>query len=335
VNFNWRRGLGISLTLSVVVALYLIWKTVNPETLENLGLIKPRFLVLALAMLFTAIGIEGRRISLVANAMGGKVGWFRGCIIYLTATFAALVTPMGMGELPALTYLYNRCGLKLGVSLAAAIVRSFVTKLVFLAGILWVFGSTRGRVQVGLVTGNLFIIVALVFVGTTVINAAYVLFPKLIQKLFGLMPQRWRKGALGQWQQRLDVEAREFDKGLKILWDRGPILLLRIAMLSLLFWTVWFGILPVAARGLGVIAEPIMLISRQFTLTLALPFIPVPGGSGALELAMAGVYRGIIPKSALGIFILCWRLITYYALLLLGALAALGSMWRREKAWQE
>ncbi|HBI57013.1 MAG TPA: hypothetical protein DDY38_09320, partial [Firmicutes bacterium] len=68
------------------------------------------------------------------------------------------------------------------------------------------------------------------------------------------------------------------------MWAKGPWLLLRIITLSLLFWITWFGLLPVLARGLGVIADPVSMVSRQFVLTLALPFIPVPGASGALEL---------------------------------------------------
>lgn len=332
---NWRRGLGVSLTLSILVSLGLIWTTFNPETLENLGMLEPRFLVLALALLFAAISVEGRRISLVANASGGNVSWLRGCLIFLSVTFANLVTPMGMGELPALTYLFSRGGLKLGVALAAAIVRNFVTKLVFFAGIIWLFGFARGRVQFGPVTGDLFTGVALVFAATTVVNAAYVLFPKLVQGLFAKLPQGLRRGALGRWQQRLELEAIEFDKGLKLMWGRGPFLLLRVGLLSFLYWAIWFSMLPVLARGLGVVIDPALLISRQFALTLALPFIPMPGASGALELAMAGVYQGVLPTAVLGIFILCWRLITYYLLLLLGALAALGSLWGKDKSGQE
>ncbi|HBI57014.1 MAG TPA: hypothetical protein DDY38_09325, partial [Firmicutes bacterium] len=81
MHFNWRRGLGISLSLSVVVAIILIWKTLDLKALKNLGLLESGFLALAVAMLLAAIGIEGRRICLVANAMGGKICWFRGCAI--------------------------------------------------------------------------------------------------------------------------------------------------------------------------------------------------------------------------------------------------------------
>ncbi|MGI6366594.1 MAG: lysylphosphatidylglycerol synthase transmembrane domain-containing protein [Bacillota bacterium] len=327
MRFNWRRGLGLSLTLSIVVAIVLVWKTFDDHTIANLGLFEPRFLVLALLMLLVAVGIEGQRIRLVARAMGVAFGWARGCLIFLSTMFASLVTPMGMGELPALTYLYNKAGLNLGASLAAAIVRNFVTKLVFLAGIIWLFGLARGRVQFGPVTGDLFTVVALVFAATTVLTATYVLFPRLLQGLFAKLPRRWQQGFFGKWQQRLELEAREFDKGLKIMWGRGPLSLVRIALLSLVYWLVWFGILPVLARGLGVGADPAQLISRQFALTLALPFIPVPGASGALELAMAGVYQGVIPRGVLGIFVLSWRLVTYYLPLLIGALAALGSLW--------
>jgi len=335
LHFNWRRGLGISLSLSVVVAIILIWKTLDLKALKNLGLLESGFLALAVAMLLAAIGIEGRRICLVANAMGGKICWFRGCAIFLSCTFAQLVTPMGMGEIPALAYLYNKSGLRLGASLAAAIVRNFITKLVYSAGVVWLFVYARGRVQFGPVTNELFTLIALVFAATLFINAAYVLFPNILEKIFARLPRRWRKGKFGQWQQRLEVEASEFAIGLKIMWAKGPWLLLRIIALSLLFWITWFGLLPVLARGLGVIADPVSMVSRQFVLTLALPFIPVPGASGALELAMAGMYQGVMPKAVLGLFILCWRLFTYFLLLILGGISALGSLWGSPRANEE
>lgn len=328
MRFNWRRGLSISLSLSIVVALVLVLKTFDEDTLANLSLLEPRFLVLALGLLLASMGIEGLRIRLVARAMGTSISWIRGCLIFLSTSFASMVTPMGMGELPALTYMYNKVGLNLGASLAAAIVRNFVTKLVFLAGIFWLFGLVRGRVQFGPVTGDLFTVVALFCAATTVISAAYVLFPRLLQSMFAKLPLRWRQGGLSKWQQRLDLEAQEFDKGMKIMWKRGAWTFVGIAFLSLGYWFTWFAMLPVLARGLGVSIDPALLISRQFALTLALPFIPVPGGSGALELAMAGVYQGVIPRGTLGIFILAWRITTYYLPLLLGAMSALGSLWR-------
>lgn len=331
MHFNWRRGLVISVGLSIFVALILIWKTFDFQALSNLGVVESGFLALAGSMLLVAIAIEGRRITLIAHAMGGKIRWFMGCTIFLSCTFAQLVTPMGLGEIPAVAYLFNKNGLRLGLSLAAAIIRSFITKLVFSVGVIWLFVYARGRLQFGPVTDELFTVVALVFAATLLINAAYVLFPGLLEKVFAKLPQRWRKGKFGQWQQRLEVEASEFAVGMKILWARGPWILLRIVILSLIFWLLWFGMLPVLARGLGVVADPVSLVSSQFVITLALPFIPVPGASGALELAMAAMYKEIIPIAVLGLFILCWRLFTYYLLLVLGAISALGSLWGKPR----
>jgi uncharacterized protein (TIRG00374 family) len=331
MHFNWRRGLVISVGLSVLVALILVWKTLDLQALRNIGFVESGFLALAGAMLLAASALEGRRISLVAKAMGGKVRWFKGCTIFLSCTFAQLVTPMGLGEIPAVAYLLNKNGLRLGLSVAAAILRSFITKLVFSLGVILLFVFARGWMQFGPVTGELFTLVALVFAITLLLNAAYVLFPELLEKIFAKLPRRWRKGKFGQWQQRLEVEASEFALGMKILWARGPWMLLRIVILNLVFWLLWFGMLPVLARGLGVVADPVFLVSSQFILTLALPFIPVPGASGALELAMAAMYKGVIPKAVLGLFILCWRLFTYYLLLILGAISALGSLWGKPR----
>ena len=200
------------------MALVLIWKTLDIATLKNLGLLESGYLVLAVAMLFIAIGLEGRRVCLLANAMGGDIRWFRGCTIFLSCTFAQLVTPMGLGEIPALAYLYNKNGLKLGSSVAAAIVRTFFTKLVYCAGVVWLFVYAKGRVQFGPVTNELFTIVSLVFAVTMFLYAAYVLFPQIVAKQFAKLPPRMRKGKFGQWLQRLEIEASEFAVGLKIMW---------------------------------------------------------------------------------------------------------------------
>lgn len=335
MHFNWRRGLAISLSLSVIVALILIWKTFDLAALKNLGLLESGYLGLAVAMLFIAIGVEGRRICLLANAMGGDIPWFRGCTIFLSCTFAQLVTPMGLGEIPALAYLYNKNGLKLGSSVAASIVRTFFTKIVYCAGVVWLYVYAKGRVQFGPVTNELFNVVALVFAATMLFYAAYVLFPQIVAKQFAKLPPRLRKGKFGQWLQRLEVEASEFAIGLKIMWARGPWLLLRIGFLSLLYWLIWFGLLPVLARGLGISADPVDLISRQFVITLAMPFIPVPGASGALELAMAGAYQEVVPTAVLGLFILSWRFFTYFLLLILGAVSALGTLLGKNRTKQE
>lgn len=321
MQLNWRQGLAISVSLSILVALVLVWRTLDLAALKDLGRFKPSFLGLAAAMLLLAIGVEGRRISLLANAMGGNIRWFKGCTLYLSCTFAQLVTPMGLGEIPALAYLFNANGLKLGASMAAAVLRSFITKLVFAAGVIWLLAR---RVQYGPVTKEILRGMTLVFAATLLINAAYVLFPHTIEKIFAKLPSRWRQGKLGLWQRRLEAEADEFAAGLKVLRAGKPWLLLQIVALSLTFWLLWFGLLPTLAWGLGVAAAPVDLISSQFLLTLALPFIPVPGAGGALELAMAGMYQNLMPRVALGLFILSWRLYTYYFLLILGAVFSLG-----------
>lgn len=328
---NWRRGLGISVSLSILAALVLIWKTVDLKAVNNLGLLASGYLGLAAAMLLLAIGLEGRRISLLARAMGASLGWFRGCTLFLSCTFAQLVTPMGLGEVPALAYLLNKNGLKLGTSVAAAVIRSFTTKLVFSAGVFWLFFYARGRVEYGPVTSEIFTVVALFFAVTLVVNAAYVLYPRGVQAVFAWFPAKWRRGRVARWQEQLATEAQEFAAGLRLLRAGGPLLFVRLILLSVVFWLAWFGMLPVLARGLGARTDSLSLISSQFVLTLALPYIPVPGASGALELAMAGMYRGIVPRAVLGLLILSWRFYTYYLILILGAVCALGALWGRKR----
>lgn len=325
---HWRWGLKASLALSICTAIALVFFTFEPETLDQLSQFNPRYLFVSLAMLAGAVALEGYRISLIAVAMGGRLSWLQGCSVFLGTSFVSLSTPMGLGEIPALSWFYARSGLNAGLAVAAAVVRNFTTKLVFLTGIVYLFGFSRERIQFGPVTGDLFSLVALFFLGSTALNACYVLLPGFFSKLFGLLPARFCRGKLARWQQSLDSEAREFDKGLRHLWAKHPLVLFPVGLLSLSYWALYFGILPVLAGGLNVFPDPAAIISRQFVLTLALPFMPTPGGSGALDLAMAGVYQGLIPRPLMGLFVLSWRLLTYYLLLFLGALTAMRRLWQ-------
>lgn len=325
---NWRRGVKLSLALSICTAAILVFSTFKPETLNLLRGFNLRYLALAVAMLAGAVVIEGYRISLIAISMGGQLTWLQGCSVFLGTTFASLSTPMGLGEIPALSWFYSHCGFNPGLAVAAAIVRNFTTKLAFLAGIIYLFGFCRQRIQFGPVTGDLFSLVALFFLLSLVLNASYVLLPGIFSRLFGLLPACLFQGRLGRWRQGLTHEAQEFDMGLRQLWSRHPLLLFPVGLLSLGYWGLYFGILPVLARGLNLYPNPAAIISRQFVLTLALPFIPIPGGSGAMELAMAGVYRGLIPRAFIGVLILSWRFFTYYLLLLLGAMTAIRRLWQ-------
>ena len=60
---------------------------------------------MALAVLFLLVAIALRATSGWWLRPWARINWARGCLIFLSTIFAGLVTPMGMGEIPALTYL--------------------------------------------------------------------------------------------------------------------------------------------------------------------------------------------------------------------------------------
>jgi uncharacterized membrane protein YbhN (UPF0104 family) len=56
--------------------------------------------------------------------------------------------------------------------------------------------------------------------------------------------------------------------------------------------------------------------------------VPAPGGGGVIETAFSHTLRSAIPESIFGASLIWWRFYTFYVYILLGALAAGGTVMR-------
>ncbi|MDI9462769.1 MAG: flippase-like domain-containing protein, partial [Bacillota bacterium] len=102
---------------------------------------------------------------------------------------------------------------------------------------------------------------------------------------------------------------------------RLPLVLLPF-FLTVLYWGLYYSIAPVILAGFGVRAPFGTAVMWQILIILVLPYIPVPGGSGAVEFGLATLFSSFVPASVLGVFIVAWRFFTYYLTLICGAVLA-------------
>jgi len=96
--------------------------------------------------------------------------------------------------------------------------------------------------------------------------------------------------------------------------------------LTAAFWLCLFSIAPVILLGLGKPVPYFQAVIWQFVIQMIIVYLPLPGGSGAAELGLASLFVYFVPPSVLGIFVLVWRLLTYYVSLFFGGLIALGNL---------
>jgi hypothetical protein len=88
--------------------------------------------------------------------------------------------------------------------------------------------------------------------------------------------------------------------------------------LSLIFY---FMTAPLLIRGLGIEAPFFEVMILQIILTYAVNFMPTPGATGLAEGGAVAVFKHLMPKSVLGVYVMSWRFFTGYFGIIVGILA--------------
>ena len=330
----WKKGLGISLTLSVAAALFVFFRNFDEHTLENLLRVKPEYLFVAGFLVSVLLVLEGLRIKLLVCMLnnGKRLALCPAVQVFLVTFFFASVTPFAAGEWPAHIYALNRQGLSVGESSAVTATRALITRLIFTLTAVSLLAVFKGQPLPAFFDR---IFHYAVFV--SVITAFLLLFFLRKTSLLVMLLQKGRSlGSVKRWLEKspagqktclflkqelcafLDT-ARSFNRlRLKNM--------LLIIFLSLAYWFCFFSIAPVILLGLGQPVPYLQALGWQFVIQMIIVYLPLPGGSGVAELGLASLFVFFVHPSVLGIFIIVWRLLTYYLLLLLGGLAALGKL---------
>jgi uncharacterized protein (TIRG00374 family) len=328
----WKKGLGISLALSITAALFVFFRNFNEDTLENLLKVRVEYLLIAIIMVFILWIIEGLRIRLLVSTFSNQknISLFEAMQIYLLTFFFASVTPLAAGEWPAHIYALSRHGLSLGESSAVTVTRSFLTRFLFTVtaiSFLIIFRSRLvptflNRVFIYAVFVSVFTLLGLLFILWKPMSLSWVL-----QKIGSFAWGKYIFSRNPKWQKIypfLGQELRDFLYSTRSLnrFKIGNLII--ISLLSVAFWLCFFSIAPVILLGLNKPAPYLQSLVWQVVIQMIIVYIPIPGGSGVAELSLASLFAYFVPPSVLGIFVMVWRFFTYYVLLFFGGLIALG-----------
>lgn len=330
----WKKGLVISLALSITAALLVFFAYFEEDTLENLLQLRAEFLLLAFAAVFFLGIIEGFRIKLLVNSPGhnNRISLKDGMQVFLITFFFAAVTPFAAGEWPAHVVALHRKGLSIGEASAVTIIRAFLTKLIFTvtAFIFLLFYKDQ---TIPAYLNKIFLYAVFVSFSMSLVFFFLLWRPVLLEWLLQKVDSiPWMASLLAKSNrgQRavffLKNEIKKFSfvaNGLN-RWKAGDLVV--IILLTIAYWICFFSIAPILLMGLNIAVPFLKSFTWQFVVQIVLPYIPIPGGSGVVELGLAGLFKYFVPSSVLGLFIITWRFFTYYILLFFGGLAALGNL---------
>lgn len=137
---------------------------------------------------------------------------------------------------------------------------------------------------------------------------------------FGLRGARWRK------VQRALATMRTAMSGIRHMRVGMTVLALLASMLHI---GLRIAILPAIVYSLGETQVPLApLVLWPVALMWGSALAPLPGGGGAIEVAFKAALGHSIPARIFGASLVWWRFYTFYLFILLGALAAGGTVLR-------
>ncbi|MEO0082043.1 MAG: lysylphosphatidylglycerol synthase transmembrane domain-containing protein, partial [candidate division WOR-3 bacterium] len=318
-----RRGVRVFIALAVAAAVVVMVLTVNRDTLAGLARIRWYWLVLTGLLWIVATCSDGARLAVLSAAGEHRLGIRRSCEVILVGYFMAAITPFQVGGLPLQLYSMNKWGISPGKASAVLLARGILfyglvfLSAPFIAGFLGV-SSLLLRILTAYVGVIIAVGAALIILGLA--------FPRVLRRWQERAGKENHPGRLRRLLARGLAEAEHFLAGLRLFLSGHNLKLLAAATgLTLVYGVAFFGMSASLLAGLGVLeaGNTFRVVGINTLLTTVLLFVPTPGASGVAEAGAAGLYSMLCPRHMLGVFVVLWRLFSFYIGAIIGGLVAL------------
>jgi uncharacterized protein (TIRG00374 family) len=298
------KGLRIFLFITFLAVTVILVFTVSGETKEELKLISPLFIILTVLSVFLSQLFNIWRLRYIIKALGKKISWSGAFYYTIGGLFLGGVTPLQVGGVPLQLYICRREDITIPEASAAIFTRGLLSVFVlpFLAPFIYYY---RVYFTAGIMQG--IVKYLSVFYGVAILLFLFVIVRTdwLTKKFKG----KFFKGVI-EFKQ---VFRKEFVK------RKGAFF--KAYLLTALSLAFHFLIAFLLLRGLGVRAHFFKATVLQIVLTYGLAFMPTPGASGLAEGSAYGLFRDLVPRSILGIYVVLWRFFTGYLGMIIGGIA--------------
>lgn len=273
-----------------------------------------KFFSLGLMALLIVWLSKAFRIYVITRGVGQNIALGHCLQIYLATCFVSHVTPFSAGGTPLQIYLLHKEGLSLGKATAITTIDLGLHSIVYLLILI----GTISR-NIGFFKQRIYFTPGLIWKGVTVI----VLLAVTIGILYFWYRLRWadkivrllvNKG----WLKRLRREIMLFKEGSLLLIKANWQGMLKAIFASITYWFFYLLLAPLILLAMGKPIEFFSLMYNQLIFNVLQPFIPTPGGSGGAELLLSYLFRETTGAQGLGLFVLLWRIYTFYSSLAIG-----------------
>lgn len=308
------KGLSLVIILTIISSILLVSSSVTSGNWPKLNQLNyPAFGLACLALILSWLA-EVVRIKLIAFGLGERISFIKIFGINLASGFTGNVTPFSSGGVPTQIYLLCRNGLAPGKASALVTIRVVISTLLFTIVAPFLILFYHARFSFGIlhqVTTIAIPLAGILSLGLII----FIIKPKWAAHLLTVLLNSLKLGRLGNkiqpYIEKITSEAEVFHCSIKEFRNWANIIL--AFFLSAIYWVLFFGIAPLLmyAFGLNPIGKITEIILLQFILVFILAYLPIPGGSGVMELSLYSVLV-FIPLQFRAVFIFLWRFLSYY-----------------------
>ncbi len=319
---SWK--ISIPILIGLAATAWLFSREYQPETFDAFVFTRNTIIWLIVAALFMA-GRDFGYIVRIRLLSDGDLSWSAAFRIIMLWEFASAVTPSAIGGTSVALFFVNREGISAGRSTGIVMVTSFLDEVYFalmFPVIIFSIGYSNifGDVTTAVVSAA-WIAYAIKFAYILLLSYGMFVNPRglkwLLLTIFRLpFLRRWRTDIATVGQDIVQT-ARYFRSWPLRKW-------LRAFAATFLSWTSRYWVvnaLIIAFFGLHSMGllDNLIVFGRQLVMWITMLVAPTPGGAGFAEYAFREFLSSYIPTSPMALAF-CWRLISYYPYLIVGAI---------------
>jgi uncharacterized protein (TIRG00374 family) len=320
--------------LLLVLTFYFIFKCNNFENIYTYIMNADiKFIIMALSFMFFYKACDAKMIQITLESISEKIEFRKALKYAMIGFYYSAITPFASGGQPAQIYHMTKDQISLASSSATLIIKFvfYQSVITVYSAILFLFSHQLIKNQIDkfivfIEIGLLINIIGVIFVFMTIINGKMV--KKIADKIFNIIYKIKKVKNIDKRKKQLEDHIEEYNESLKQIGGNKK-LIVQLTLLTFIQLNLFFSVSYLVYRALGLTGNSLLeFISVQALLTMAVSFIPSPGALGASEGGFIALFRMFFPKDILSTGMVLWRGITYYIVLLIGAIIALISQIR-------
>lgn len=325
----WRTLLPV--LLGAAVAIWLVWRDVDADTLRRIVFDGRTVAGLILAAIF----VFGRDFGLAwrfHTIAGGDLSWKRAFRTDIMCAFTSAITPSVVGGSALAIFYLNREGIKVGRATSLTLTTLFLDELFFVifcpliillipwSDLFGIAASESAGEQ--FFFGSVKIVFWLVYIGiciwTAILYMAIIGRPDATRKLLqSIACMRLLK----RFRSNLENVASNMSETSAWVKGRGMKWWLKVFMSTTLSWFSRYFVVNSLFWAFVPGSSGLLVFARQFVVWVVLMVSPTPGGSGISEWLFANYYGDLIGDLGIAaVLALVWRCYSYYIYLVAGCL---------------